>query len=712
MAANYGAAPASSLMPEVVLTLETLRERGIALHRAGRIAEAEPIYAEVLRRDPADVEVLHLQGVIAHQSGRHDYAVDLIGQAISLRATTAAYLSLGAALMALGRCLEALASYDAALALQPQLAIALSCSAAALRDLGRPQEALARASAAIAVQPTTDSYCHQGAAWLDLGQFAAAVTSFDKAIALSPQCVEAHNYRGLALQRLQRSVEALASFDRALSLRPQSAELHNNRGNVLRHLQRLPEALAAYERAIALEPRFAAAHNNRGLVFQALQQYREAASSYEHALALQPAFAEAHNNLGTVQCELGQPAQALESCQRALQLQPDLRGVHGNLGNALRDLQRPQEALAHYELALLEAPSHADNHCHRGNALFDLKRLADAMASYQRAVELNPRHAQAHFNNGLCLLLAGEFAQGLPEYEWRKELNPAAAPIISAPLWLGETPIAGKTLFVHADQALGDTIQFCRYAKLAEERGAHVTLAVQSQLQELLTGLSATIRVVAPGEHTGGFDYHCALMSLPLAFRTTLADIPAAVPYLCVDPRRVARWGERIGPAGFKVGVVWQGSRNRIDVGRSVPLEMFERLTSIPGVRLISLQKSDAPEQLLPGSKDLPLELLGDGYDVGPQAFLDSAAVMTHLDLIITCDTALAHLAGALGRPTWIALKHVPDWRWLLERTDSPWYPSARLFRQPRRGDWDGVFAAIERELRRLTQAARQGSSP
>jgi tetratricopeptide (TPR) repeat protein len=689
------------VLPEVVLTLETLREHAIALHRAGRFAEAERIYADVLRQNPVDFDVLHLQGVIAQQTGRYERAVELIGRAISVRATAGAYLSLGQALMGLGRCAEALASYGAALGLQPDLAIALSCSAAALRELGRPQEALSHADAAIALQPTTDAYCHRGAALRDLGRFAEAVASFDQAIAMDARCIEAHNYRGMALQQLQRPVEALASFDRALALRPQSAELHNNRGNMLRQLRRTSEALASFERAIALQPTFAAAYNNRGLVLQALQRYREAASSYERALALQPDFAEAHNNLGTVQCELGQAAEALDSCTRALQLQPRMHGVHGNLGNALRDLERPEEALSQYELAVLEAPHDADNHCHRGNALFDLKLIPDAMASYERAIGLNPTHAQSLFNKSLCLLLSGEFAQGLPLYEWRKEIPPAVAPALPGTAWLGETDISGKTLFVYADQALGDTIQFSRYANLAEERGARVIFAVQPQLRELLTGLSSAIRVVAPGEQAGGFDYHCALMSLPLAFRTTLAAVPAAVPYLFADPLRVAKWRERIGATGFKVGIVWQGSRNRIDVGRSVPLEMFARLATIPGVRLISLQKGDGPSQ---GPKDPVVEVLGDDFDAGAQAFLDSAAVMTHLDLVITCDTALAHLAGALGRPTWIALKQVPDWRWLLDRADSPWYPSMRLFRQSRRGDWDGVFAAIHEALAPLAQ--------
>jgi tetratricopeptide (TPR) repeat protein len=625
--------------------------------------------------------------------------------------TSASLRERGIALHREGRLAEAERIYAEVLRENPADTVALTCSAAALRELGRPEEALARASAAIALQPTTDAWCHRGTALRDMERFAEALASFDQAIALTPQCVEAHNYRGMTLRQLQRSAEALASFDRALALRPQSAELHNNRGNVLRHLQRFAEALASYGQAIALQPNFAAAHNNRGLVLQALERYTEAAGSYQRALALQPDFAEAHNNLGTVQCELGQPEAALASCNRALQLQPGMPGARANLGNALRDLQRPEEALAQYELAVLEAPLLAAGHSHRGNALFDLKLIPDALASYQRAIELDPRHAHAHFNKGLCLLLCGDLVRGLPLYEWRKELKRRAAPALAGPAWLGEAPISGKTLFVYADQALGDTIQFCRYAKRLEERGARVVLAVQPQLRELLTSLSPTIRIVASGEQPPGCDYHCALMSLPLALATTLADIPANVPYLYAEPQRVARWRARIGDAGCKVGIVWQGSRNRIDVGRSVPLEMFGRLATIPGVRLVSLQKGDALGQLRPGSPQLVVEVLGEDFDSGPQAFLDSAAVISHLDLVITCDTALAHLAGALGRPTWVALKHVPDWRWLLDRADSPWYPSMRLFRQPRPGDWDGVFAAIHCELGRFAPARRQRPS-
>jgi tetratricopeptide (TPR) repeat protein len=619
-------------------TLETLREHAIALHRAGRFAEAERVYADVLQRDPADFDVLHRQGVIALETGRYARAVELIGRALALQPSVAAYFHCGAA----------------------------------LRQLGRPAE---------------------------------AVASFDRAIALQPDCVEAHNNRGIALQELQRPAEALSSFEHALALRPQSAELHNNRGNILRHLRRFPDALASYERALALEPNLAAAHNNRGLTLQSLRRYAEAAASYRRALELQPQLAEAHNNLGTVLYQLGQPAAALESCGRALQLQPEMRGAHSNLGSALRDLERPEEALAHYDLAVRQEPQQADHHCLRGNALLDLQRIPEAIASYERAIELNPRHAQAHFNKGLCLLLSGELAPGLQLYEWRREVKAAPAPAVAGPVWLGDEDLAGKRLFVHADHALGDTLHFCRYAPLAAERGARVVLAVQPQLRELLSGLGPAIEIVARTAPPERYDFHCALSSLPLAFRTTLADIPARIPYLFADPLRVARWRQRLGDAGYRIGIVWQGSRNRIDIGRSLPLEMFARLATIAGVRLISLQKGAGREQLRQ-SNDLPVEDLGEEFDTGPQAFLDSAAVMSSLDLIITCDTALAHLAGALGRPTWIALKHVPEWRWLLDRADSPWYPTARLFRQSRRGDWAGVFAEIHDELVRRVRVS------
>jgi hypothetical protein len=262
-------------------------------------------------------------------------------------------------------------------------------------------------------------------------------------------------------------------------------------------------------------------------------------------------------------------------------------------------------------------------------------------------------------------------------------------------------------VFVEAEQGLGDTIHFCRYLRLLEARGARVVFAVQPALRALLRTLSPTIELIAQGTRPEEFDFFCPLLSLPLAFRTTLDTIPVDVPYLYADPERCERWRHRLGNAGFRVGICWQGSRKPIDVGRSFPLVHYQGIAAIAGVRLISLQKGDGAEQLRTRPGSMMVEELGDDFDEEPGAFLDTAALMRHLDLVVTSDTATAHLAGALGCRAWVALKYAPDWRWLLERRDSPWYPSLRLFRQPELGDWESVFACIRRELEELVTHPR-----
>jgi hypothetical protein len=259
--------------------------------------------------------------------------------------------------------------------------------------------------------------------------------------------------------------------------------------------------------------------------------------------------------------------------------------------------------------------------------------------------------------------------------------------------------LCGRSILLHSEQGLGDTIQFCRYATLLQQRGAHVVLSVQSQLYRLLRTIGPTIEIVAEGAEGPATDYHCPLLSLPAAFGTTIDSIPASLPYLSAEPQRVMCWRQRLGAEGFKVGICWQGSTGKVDVGRSFPLATLHPLSTIPGVRLISLQKHLGCEQLHTLPAAMQLEVLGDEFDPGPDAFLDTAAVMQSLDLIVTSDTVIAHLSGALARPTWVALKQVPDWRWLLERTDSPWYPTLRLFRQKHAGDWTGVGADLHRAL-------------
>jgi len=501
-----------------------------------------------------------------------------------------------------------------------------------------------------------------------LGHFAEAVTLYDSVIRLNPNAAPAHSNRGLALAALGRTDEAIQSYDRAIKLKPDYAEAYNNRGIALRATQRLNEAMRNFERAVTLRPDYAEAHNNLGVVLQDLRRHADALRGYDRAIALKADYAEAYNNRG----------------------------------NALQNLQRPQEAVQSFDRVIALNPRAADAYGNKGLTLQDMGRLDDAQRCFDRAIAIDPQGAEAYWNKGLCALLTQNFAGGWPLYEWRKKRRGQTAyPAYPQPEWMGEVPLRGKTLLIHAEQGLGDTIQFCRYALLAEADGAKVILAVQEGLKRLMNSLSAAIEVAGLDSTPTATDYHAALLSLPFAFGTRADTIPARVPYLVPEPERLEKWANAIGRDGFKIGVNWQGSKNtQIDIGRSFALKYLEPLSKIPNVRLISLQKNDGSEQLNDLSAGVRVETLGDDFDAGPDAFIDTAAAMQSLDLIITSDTAIAHLAGALGRPTWVALKYVPDWRWFLDRSDSPWYPTMTLFRQSSYGDWSSVFAAMEARLR------------
>ncbi len=502
-----------------------------------------------------------------------------------------------------------------------------------------------------------------------------AVELIKKAIGLNANVAAAHNNLGNALLDLRRPADALASYDKAITLKPDYAMAHNNRGNVLHELKRPADALVSYDRAIALNPDFATAHYNRGLALEDLKRPADALSSYDKAIALKPDYAEAYNNRGNALKNLNHPADALASCDKAIALKPDYAMAHNN----------------------------------RGNALLDLKRPEDALASYDKAIALKPDFAEAHWNQSLCLLLLGRFEQGWRQYEWRKKGDKAIATrSFPQPLWLGEEKITGKTLFIWWEQGLGDTIQFCRYAKLAEARGAKVIMSVQQPLHGLLKQISPTIQIIGPDEVPTDFDYHCPLLSLPLAFRTTLETIPANIPYLRANVEKSLFWKEKLGEKSKpRIGLVWSGGfrPNQPDLWavnsrRNIPLAKLVALKN-PKIEYHSLQKGQPAEAELAELK----RTKWDGPDIIDftsllNDFSDTAALVENLDLVIAVDTATAHLAGAMGKPVWILNRFDTCWRWLLDRDDSPWYPSARLFRQQQIGNWAGVIDRAKNELR------------
>lgn len=407
----------------------------------------------------------------------------------------------------------------------------------------------------------------------------------------------------------------------------------------------------------------------------------------------------------------GRMEDALAAYERAIGLRADDAAAHRGAANALYALGRFEQALAAYDRAIALGPDASIALFNRGNTLRVLKRFEAAIESYDAAIALNPDMAIAHHNRALCLLHLGQLEAGFRAYESRR-----GAPTFEDPRyrlnrpWAGED-LEGKTLFIFPELFQGDLIQFCRYARMAERRGARVILAAPGNMHRLLRSLSPTIELIAGDATPPRYDIQAALMSLPMLFGTTLATLPEEVDYLAPEPARVDHWKARIGPGGFRIGVVWQGSTlpYSIPLQRSFPLAALRGVAAIPDVRLISLQKHNGLDQLAHLPPGMAVETLGADFDPGPDAFVDTAAAMACCDLVIAMDTSVAHLAGALGVRTWVALPYVADWRWLVEGADCPWYPSLRLFRQHVRGEWSNVFADMEQALRRELSSPPMG---
>jgi tetratricopeptide (TPR) repeat protein len=503
--------------------------------------------------------------------------------------------------------------------------------------------------------------------------------------------------------------EAAAHYQRAVDLDPNFAIAYNNLGNVFRSLGRLDSALLCYERALALSPNIAEFHNNLGNTLKDQGKMVEARSCYERAVGLNHNLAHAHYNLANLDTQENSLSAAVQHYEEAIRLQPDVAEFHLNLGNAFQKQDKVAEAIVQYQRALQLKPDLAQGYTNVGGMLARLGRLEEARQWHSRAIALAPDFADAHWNEALCLLTLEQFDRGWHQHEWRKRVRACSIPrSYSQPLWSGREPIAGKILFIHWEQGLGDTLQFCRYAKLARDLGARVILSVQNSLRRLLQTLGPDIEVIGADEDPDYFDFHCAVMSLPLAFGTGLDNIPRQVPYLAADARSVSAWRHRMKPLTRpRVGLCWAGDPSRrhpdmvsIDARRSIALSQLGPLTSVAGVSFISLQKGVAAGQLADREPGVTIHDWSDEM----VDFADTAAVIDALDLVITVDTSFAHAAGALGKPVWILNRFDSCWRWLRDRTDSPWYPSALLWRQPRAGDWDTVIDAVAVALQNLTR--------
>lgn len=715
-------------------------------HRAGRLREAVAAYEVLLRHTPDDADVLQLMGVALAQLGRQADGIAFLARSLELKPDRpTVLLNLAQALQAVGRPEEALQACNRALALDASSAGGYRTRVGILRALGRHDEALANAGQAVRLAlEDPGAHADLGIAFAAVGRDRDALECFDRALALDPNLASAHYNRATLLARSGSHELALQSYDRALVLQPQHAAVHSNRGNSLKELGRLEEAVQSYSLALAIEPANPETLHNRavalsllgqhaqalrdydalraqgretapdligrGAALVALGRYGEALAPLDRAVTILPGEAEAHIQRGVALLNLERNLEAIESFDRALALRPKVPEVLNNRGIARTGAGRLPEALEDFIGAALLSGA-GDIQTNMGIVLKTLGRYREAAESFGRALDRNPRDHAARFALAFLDLTLGKFNLGWPLYESRFDVpalrNPARR--FDIPRWRGSEPLEGKTLLVHAEQGLGDVIQFCRYLPLIEARGAEVVFEVMPSLKALLRTLPGTIRLVGRGEPLPRCDYYCPLLSLPLAFNTQLDSIPAQTPYLAAEPDRIVAWADRLRPlTGLRVGIAWQGNLEVEKLiwarGRSMPLAALEPLSELPGVTLVALQKGPALEQLREVSFGDRIVDLGADLDRGADAFLDTAAVMSSVDLVISTDTSILHLAGALGRPVWAALTFSSEWRWLLQRTDSPWYPTMRLFRQPTDGDWGAVVREMAAELRPLAR--------
>jgi tetratricopeptide (TPR) repeat protein len=558
-------------------------------------------------------------------------------------------------------------------------------------------------------QRQADTLLRQAVALQQNAAYTEAEELYREILVLRPKHFDAIQLLGALSLQSGRLEEGIVLLKQAVAINGMQAPIHSNLAYAYNALHRYKEGLASANRALALSADFVDALNNRGNALAGLDQPAEALASFERALTLQSGFAQGWNNRACVLRDLGRPADALASCDQAITLQPNYADAWSNRANALSDLNRPEDAQASYQRAIELAPALTDAWNNLGLTLVDLNLHTQALGSYEHALTLSPGFAEAHWNESLCLLQMGRLAEGWQKYEWRWERRriKAGKRVFAEPLWLGDFPIVGKTILLHAEQGLGDTLQFCRYAALVSALGARVLLEVQPELMRLLSHLEGVAELIEQGQPLPSFDCHCPLLSLPLAFKTELDTIPAGTPYLHPDPQTAQRWAERIGndaPGALKVGLVWAGGNRphvaelrKNDARRSIALDTLRPLFDIPQVQFYSLQKGPAARQLVqsPESGSRIIDYTDELAD-----FADTAALVANLDLVISVDTAVAHLAGAINRPVWILNRFDTCWRWMLERTDSPWYSSARLFRQPALGEWTSVIELVREALR------------
>lgn len=651
------------------LNKNTEFQEALKLHQTGNLVDASILYNKILEEQPDHFDTISLLSTLNLQTGNLDAACVLLKKSTELKPDNAiAHGNLGSALHASGRFQEAMYSYKRAIELKPDYA---------------------------------EAYYNLGSTLQACNMFDEAIVVYKLAIDLKPNDADIHNNLGNALRMSGKPDEALNSYKQASTLKPHNAETHCNLGAAFQELGNLDEAILNYKKAISLSPDNAKAHNNLGTAFKKQCRLEEAEKSYNRAIELNPDYAEAYNNLGNALRSLNRLDEAITSYRTAITIKPYYAEAHYNCGNVRKEQKKFEEAFVSYKRAITIKPDYAEAHNNLAITLQEQAKFIEAAECYSRAIELKQDYADAHFNKSLLLLLQGNFKDGWQEYEWRLQTNGYTHRTFRQPRWDG-TPLNGKTILIHTEQGFGDNIQFVRYLPMVQELGGRVVFECLPNLVNLLkncAGIDAIISKNPSGKLSEQFDVHSHLLSIPSILNTRFDTIPSNGPYITPDPTRVVEWRDRLEAHdnSIKIGLVWASSpeNKELYLKKSCKLIHFEEISKFRNLSFYSLQKGTSSAEILNAPKGMNIVDLNNELN----DFVDTAAVIANLDLVISVDTSVAHLAGAIGKPVWTLLPFVPDWRWHLECNDSPWYPSMRLFRQTKLYDWDGVFDRVGKSL-------------
>lgn len=658
----------------------------------GQHESAENILRQLIKNRPGHAEAWNLRGVNAIKGGGTELAIECFTKASNINRSKAVYAAnLGNALGLDKRWEQAAGAWSRAILLAPKTPEYQLGLAICMVYQGKITEALEQGDNALQMHPPPEAIFTFAKSLSKHDQLKPAINAYTAGLSQQPENTEAKFQLGALFQKLG-DLKSAADCFRAIHLRdPNNVEVLCRLSAIARELGQTEEAIQAGQRTLSLDPDSAEAHNNLGLALCDLSKYSEAVEHFEAALTTTSARYETLNNLGVAHQALGNLEAAEHILRRALKISSSLPAAERNLGNVLRQAERFDEALSCYQRALRKSPLDFTNYANLGLLLINLNRPADAITIYEKALSLKPNHLAIRKSLGIAQLQCGNLREGFRNYEARLEKKDSFS---SIPRWFPDCN--AHSVLVTAEQGFGDTLQFCRYLNQLVDMGLEVTFACQPTLVRLMRTVNAAITVISNNDKAPETDAHIPLLSLPFALKSTLETIPADCPYLSADEALTSKWRKMTDKPVKSVGLVWSGNPHRQDDRmRSCPPELLHKLLSMKEIEFYSLQKEGVPTDF-EGITDLGSHLTD---------FAETAALIKSLDIIVTVDTAMAHLAGALGKPVWVMLGNTADWRYFLERNDSPWYPQMRLFRQKKPGAWADLISDVAEGLRVWTAA-------